>query len=121
MFFDGAKSVLDAAGASPAFHHGGNLGTAQRLEHCSSRLSPQLVENVDAVLAPNDNNAASIISILDKNGPTVPVSGQDASTAGLQNVLLGKQYGTVYKPFQLQVAAALEIIASDPFGRNRHS
>jgi D-xylose transport system substrate-binding protein len=68
--------------------------------------------NVDAVLAPNDNNAASIIAILDKNGLKVPVSGQDASVAGLQNVLLGKQYGTVWKPFSLQVAAALEVITA---------
>jgi D-xylose transport system substrate-binding protein len=67
---------------------------------------------VDAVLAPNDNNAASIISILDKNGLTVPVSGQDASVAGLQNVLLGKQYGTVWKPFTLQVEAALKVITA---------
>jgi D-xylose transport system substrate-binding protein len=65
---------------------------------------------VDAVLAPNDNNAANIIQILDKNGLTVPVSGQDASVAGLQNVLLGKQYGTVYKPFTLEVNKALEVI-----------
>ncbi|MEN9607126.1 MAG: hypothetical protein RL605_954, partial [Actinomycetota bacterium] len=65
---------------------------------------------VDAVLAPNDNNAASIIAILDKNGLTVPVSGQDASVAGLQNVLLGKQTATVYKPFQLEVNAAIDVI-----------
>jgi D-xylose transport system substrate-binding protein len=64
---------------------------------------------VDAVLAPNDNNAASIIAILDKNGLTVPVSGQDASVAGLQNVLLGKQWATVYKPFTVEAKAASEL------------
>jgi D-xylose transport system substrate-binding protein len=67
---------------------------------------------VDAVLAPNDNNAASIIQILDKNGLKVPVSGQDASVAGLQNVLLGKQTATVYKPFQLEVKAAIAVITA---------
>ena len=95
MFFDGAKSVLDAAGASPAFTMEGTWDGAK-----AGTLFEQAF------------TAVSIISILDKNGLTVPVSGQDASTAGLQNVLLGKQYGTVYKPFQLQVAAALEIIAA---------
>jgi D-xylose transport system substrate-binding protein len=64
---------------------------------------------VDAVLAPNDNNAASIIAILDKNGLTVPVSGQDASVAGLQNVLLGKQWATVYKPFTIEAKAASDL------------
>ncbi|MCX8530593.1 MAG: sugar ABC transporter substrate-binding protein, partial [Rhodoluna sp.] len=57
----------------------------------------------------NDNNAASIIAILDKNGLTVPVSGQDASVAGLQNVLLGKQTATVYKPFTIEAKAASEL------------
>jgi D-xylose transport system substrate-binding protein len=111
MFFDGAKSVLDAAGASPAFTMEGTWDGA-KAGTLFEQAFTAVGGNVDAVLAPNDNNAASIISILDKNGLTVPVSGQDASTAGLQNVLLGKQYGTVYKPFQLQVAAALEIIAA---------
>ena len=43
---------------------------------------------------------------FDKNGKKIPVSGQDASVAGLQNVLLGKQTGTVYKPFQLEADRA---------------
>jgi D-xylose transport system substrate-binding protein len=46
---------------------------------------------------------------LDKNGKTVPVSGQDASVAGLQNVLLGKQTCTVYKPFSIEAEAASEL------------
>src|SRR5690606_17118028 len=35
-------------------------------------------------------------------------SGQDASVAGLQNVLLGKQWATVYKPVKLEADAAVE-------------
>ena len=111
MFFDGAKSILDAAGASAAFTMEGTWDGA-KAGTLFEQAFTAVGGDVDAVLAPNDNNAASIISILDKNGLTVPVSGQDASTAGLQNVLLGKQYGTVYKPFQLQVAAALEVISA---------
>jgi D-xylose transport system substrate-binding protein len=104
MFLNGALSVLEAAGASPAFTmegtwDGTKAGTL--FEQAFTAVSG----SVDAVLAPNDNNAASIIAILDKNGLTVPVSGQDASIAGLQNVLLGKQYGTVYKPFTIQAEA----------------
>jgi D-xylose transport system substrate-binding protein len=64
---------------------------------------------VDAVLAPNDNNAANIITILDKAGLKVPVSGQDASPAGLQNVLLGKQTTTVWKPYTLIATAASDL------------
>jgi D-xylose transport system substrate-binding protein len=50
-----------------------------------------------------------VISVLDKNGKTLPVSGQDASIAGLQNVLLGKQTATVYKPFTIEADAASEL------------
>ena len=64
---------------------------------------------VDAVLSPNDNNAAAIITILDKNKQKAVVSGQDASIAGLQNILLGKQTATVYKPFKVEAKAAADL------------
>lgn len=109
MFFNGAKKVLDAAGAKAAFEMKGTwdgVVAGTEFEQAFTAVNGK----VDAVLAPNDNNAASIIAILDKNGLTVPVSGQDASVAGLQNVLLGKQTATVYKPFQLEAAAAIDVI-----------
>jgi D-xylose transport system substrate-binding protein len=39
----------------------------------------------------------------------VPVSGQDASPTGLQNVLLGKQTTTVWKPYTLIATAASDL------------
>ncbi len=116
MFFDGAKKVLDAAGAKAAFTMDGTWDGA-KAGTLFEQAFTAVKGKVDAVLAPNDNNAASIITILSKNGLTVPVSGQDASTAGLQNVLLGKQTATVYKPFQLEVKAAIEVIKSIAAGK----
>ena len=111
MFFDGAKSVLDAAGAKAAFTMEGTWdGT--KAGTLFEQAFTAVKGKVDAVLAPNDNNAASIIAILDKNGLTVPVSGQDASIAGLQNVLLGKQWATVYKPFSVEAKAASDLAIS---------
>lgn len=109
MFLDGALSVLDPAGAKAAFTMEGTWDGA-KAGTLFEQAFTAVKGKVDAVLAPNDNNAASIIAILDKNGLTVPISGQDASVAGLQNVLLGKQTATVYKPFQLEVAAAVDVI-----------
>lgn len=109
MFLNGALSVLDAAGATAAFTMEGTWDGA-KAGTLFEQAFTAVGGNVDAVLAPNDNNAASIIAILDKNGLTVPISGQDASIAGLQNVLLGKQFGTVYKPFGVEVEAALQVI-----------
>ena len=108
MFYDGAVSVMSAAGITPAFEtpgtwDGAEAGTA--FEQAYTALGG----NIDAVWVANDTNAAAVISVLDKNGKTLPVSGQDASIAGLQNVLLGKQTATVYKPFTIVAAAAAEL------------
>jgi len=70
--------------------------------------------DMNAVVAPNDDNANAIISVLLKNkipANTFPVTGQDASPSGLQNILKGYQCGTVYKPYfaEAQAAAALAI------------
>ena len=72
-------------------------------------------KGVNGVLVPNDANAAPIINYLQTQGvkaQSFPTTGQDASLAGLQNVLLGYQCGTVYKPIFLeaQTTAALAII-----------
>jgi D-xylose transport system substrate-binding protein len=66
-------------------------------------------KNINAVLTPNDANAAPIIHYLQTQGvkaKTFPVTGQDASTVGLQNILAGYQCGTVYKPIYLEAQAA---------------
>jgi len=54
---------------------------------------------IDGVYAANDGLAGSVISILEKNqrAGQVPVTGQDATVEGLQNVLAGTQCMTVYK------------------------
>jgi D-xylose transport system substrate-binding protein len=105
MFAEGAKSVMEGAGisaaAEPAGAWDGDI-SATNFEQALTSLDGE----VDAVWAANDTNAAGVITILDKNGLTVPVSGQDASVAGLQNVLLRKQWATVYKPFQVEAEAA---------------
>jgi D-xylose transport system substrate-binding protein len=56
---------------------------------------------VDAVFAANDGLANSVISALKGVQPSpVPVSGQDATVAGMQNVLSGWQSMSVYKTDQ---------------------
>jgi len=69
-------------------------------------------KNINAVLTPNDANAAPIIHYLQTQGikaKTFPVTGQDATTIGLQNILAGYQCGTVYKPIYLEAQAATSL------------
>ena len=64
---------------------------------------------INAVLAANDGLGQSAISILKNNKvppKTVPVTGQDATLQGAQNILAGYQYMTVYKPIYEEVAGA---------------
>jgi D-xylose transport system substrate-binding protein len=81
-----------------------------------------LVDNnndVDAVFAANDGLANSTINALEAAGiGPVPVSGQDATTAGMQNVALGKQTVSVYKPIadEAGVAAAVALALRDGEG-----
>jgi D-xylose transport system substrate-binding protein len=108
MFKDGAVAVLTAAGVKPAAEMTGTWD-GEKAGTYFEQAYTAVQGKVDAVLAPNDNNAASIITILDKNGKTAAVSGQDASIAGLQNVLLGKQTATVYKPFKVEAKVASDL------------
>ena len=65
--------------------------------------------NVDAVFAANDGLAGSVIAALKGQGlGQVPVSGQDATVGGIQNILAGDQTMTVYKPIKLEAGAAAE-------------
>jgi D-xylose transport system substrate-binding protein len=107
MFREGAVEVMEGAGITAAAEPPGVWDGEESATNFEQALT-SLNGVVDAVWAANDTNAAGVITILDKNGLVVPVSGQDASVAGLQNVLLGKQWATVYKPVKLEADAAVE-------------
>jgi D-xylose transport system substrate-binding protein len=68
---------------------------------------------IDGVLAANDGLGNAVISVLKRNGVngTVPVTGQDATVQGLQNILAGDQCMTVYKNIrnEANAGAALAI------------
>ena len=65
--------------------------------------------DVDAVFAANDGLAGSVISALKSQGlDPMPVSGQDATVGGIQNILSGWQTMTVYKPIKLEAESAAD-------------
>jgi D-xylose transport system substrate-binding protein len=68
--------------------------------------------NINAGLMPNDENGAPIIHYLQTRGVkpyTFPMTGQDATLTGLQNIISGYQCGTVYKPIYLEAQAAVAL------------
>jgi D-xylose transport system substrate-binding protein len=70
-------------------------------------------KSMNSVLTPNDENAAPIIHYLQTTlhvkAKTFPVTGQDATLVGLQNILSGYQCGTVYKAIYLEAQAAVAL------------
>ena len=68
--------------------------------------------NTNAALVPNDTTNAPIVTYLQSlhvKPKTFPTTGQDASLAGLQNILAGYQCGTVYKPNAIEAQASVAL------------
>ena len=108
MFHDGAVEVMEAAGIKPAAEPPGAWDQAKSQTNFEQALT-SLGGQVDGVWAANDTNAAGVIKVLqDNNLKGVAVSGQDANVAGLQNILLGWQTATVYKPVADEANAAVD-------------
>jgi D-xylose transport system substrate-binding protein len=62
---------------------------------------------IDGVIAANDNIAGAVVAALKaKKLKPIPLSGQDATVQGVQNIISGWQTMTVYKYVPLEAAAA---------------
>jgi D-xylose transport system substrate-binding protein len=69
--------------------------------------------HIDAVAAANDGLANSVITALKaRKLKAIPVSGQDATAQGVQNILSGYQAGTVYKSIKAEADAASSLAIS---------
>jgi D-xylose transport system substrate-binding protein len=65
---------------------------------------------VDGVLAANDGLGNAAISALKQRKlPQIPVTGQDATLEGLQNIVNGDQCMTVYKAIEKEANAAADL------------
>ena len=65
---------------------------------------------IDAAVAANDGLGGAVIAALANQGlPYIPVTGQDATVGGIQNVLAGRQSMTVYKAIKAEAEAAASL------------
>ena len=65
--------------------------------------------HIQGVLAANDNIAGAVVADLKAKGlKPLPLSGQDASVQGVQNIISGWQTGTVYKYVPAEAKAAAD-------------
>jgi D-xylose transport system substrate-binding protein len=74
-----------------------------------SQMLVKTNNNIQGVLAANDNIAGAVIADLKaKHLKPLPLSGQDASVGGVQNIISGWQTGTVYKYVPAEAKAAAD-------------
>jgi len=118
LFSNGANSVL-----KPLYDSGAlKLVQKQAIPDWDNQVGGTTFEQVltgnggkvDGVLAANDGLAGAVITVLTKYGLNgqVPVTGQDATPDGLQAILRGDQYMTVYKPIKQEADAAAKLTAA---------
>lgn len=63
--------------------------------------------DIDAAVAANDGLGGAVAEALGNQGlDYIPVTGQDATAAGIQRILLGQQSMTVYKAIRAEARAA---------------
>ena len=115
LFQTGYDEVLDKAYADKKATKVGEVRVPNWDNQVGETMFQQAYQahsNINAVLAANDGLGQSVISVLkNQKAPpnTVPVTGQDATLQGAQNILAGYQCMTVYKPIYEEVAAAAAI------------
>jgi D-xylose transport system substrate-binding protein len=115
LFKNGAHEVLDKVTtykkvAEQAVPDWDNQQAATIFE----QMYTQQNGKIDGVVAANDGLGQAAISILKKNGAAgkVPVTGQDSTPQGLQNILDGTQCMTVYKPNKQEADGLVQVVTA---------
>jgi D-xylose transport system substrate-binding protein len=112
LFKQGAHSVIDASGFKVAKEY-------DTPDWSPDKAQSEMEQAITAVgkgkfvgvYAANDGTAGGAIAAMKSAGidpKTIPVTGQDAEVAGIQRILAGEQYMTVYKPLKPLAQKAAE-------------
>ena len=113
LFKQGYEKVIKDAGYTIAADQAVKDWDNQQALTDFEQIFTKTKGNFVGVASANDGLGGSVVSVLAKNklAGKIPVTGQDATDEGLQRVLLGTQYVTVYKAIkkEAEAAAALAI------------
>ena len=114
LFANGYNSVLTPLYASGKLTKGPNQSVPmwdnQQALTIFEQMLQQTSNKIDGVLSANDGLANSVISALTaRKLKYIPVTGQDATLAGIQHILAGQQCMTVYKAVKKEADAAAKV------------
>jgi D-xylose transport system substrate-binding protein len=114
LFANGYNSVLNPLYSSGKLTKGPNQAVPNWDNQQALTIYEQMLQQtngkINGVLAANDGLANSVISAeTARRLKYVPVTGQDATAAGVQHILAGQQCMTVYKAVKKEAAAAAKV------------
>ena len=114
LFKEGYTTNLDARVAAGDWEVVADEDTPDWDNQEALRIYEQMLvannNEIDATFAANDGLANSVISARKSAGlDPIPLSGQDATVAGMQNVLSGWQTMSVYKAIKAEAGAAAAV------------
>jgi D-xylose transport system substrate-binding protein len=121
LFKQGAHSVLDKSGVKIAKEYDTPDWSPDKAQSEMEQAITAIGKaNIDGVYAANDGTAGGAVAAMKGNGvdPTkVPTTGQDAELAGIQRILAGQQYMTVYKAYKPEAEQAAELAYAAATGK----
>lgn len=108
LFKQGYDGVIKAAGYTVAADQSVPDWDNTKAGTIFEQIFTQTKGKFVGVAAANDGLGGAVVSVLLRNNLAgkIPVTGQDATDEGLQRVLLGTQYVTVYKAIKKEADAA---------------
>jgi D-xylose transport system substrate-binding protein len=114
LFKQGYDSILDPLYNNGTFTKGPDQSVPDWNNQQALTIFEQMLAStnnkIDAVAAANDGLAGAVVSALKNHGlKPIPLSGQDATPQGVQNILSGWQTMTVYKAVKAEAAAAAKV------------
>jgi D-xylose transport system substrate-binding protein len=103
----GAHTIIDASGYKILAEFA-TWDPAEAQEWVSSQLT-KFRDDIVGVYSANDGNGGSALAAMKAIGMDIPpITGLDASLPGLQRIVAGTQYMTVYNPFRSEAEHAAE-------------
>lgn len=111
LIADGITSGLEEGGWEPLAVYDTPDWVPSRAQQWVSGQISRFGDEIVGVVAANDGTAGGTIAAFKAAGvsPVPPVTGNDATTAGLQLILSGDQYNTISKPSEIVAQAAAEV------------
>jgi D-xylose transport system substrate-binding protein len=113
LFKQGAHSVIDGSGFKVAKEYDTPDWSPDKAQSEMEQAITALGKNgFVGVYSANDGNAGGIVAAMKSNGvdpKKIPITGQDAELAGIQRIVAGEQYMTVYKAIKAEAEAAAQL------------